>query len=82
MFKPIIVTVQEEIDCSADKAFALAMDLERAGVLARYGVQLIGAQIRAIDLAEDRLKFKEAMVAAGLAVPACTLPRRLRRRHL
>src|SRR5690349_15640898 len=43
----------------------LAMDLERAGVLLRYGVQLIGAQIRAIDLAEDRLKFKEAMVSVG-----------------
>ncbi len=47
----------------------LAMDLRRAGILDRYGVQLIGAQVEAIDLAEDRLKFKEAMLAAGLAVP-------------
>ena len=47
----------------------LAMDLQRAGVLDRYGVRLIGAQARAIELAEDRLKFKEAMIAAGLAVP-------------
>ncbi len=47
----------------------LAMDLHHAGVLDTYGVQLIGAQTRAIDLAEDRLKFKDAMLAAGLAVP-------------
>src|SRR5512136_2233573 len=47
----------------------LAMDLHRAGVLDKYGVKLIGAQVRAIDLAEDRLKFKDAMIAAGLAVP-------------
>jgi len=56
-------------------ALNLAMDLERAGTLARYGVQLIGAQIHAIDLAEDRLKFKEAMIAAGLAVPVSGLAR-------
>jgi carbamoyl-phosphate synthase large subunit len=47
----------------------LAMDLMRAGILDKYHVQLIGAQVDAIDLAEDRLKFKEAMLAAGLAVP-------------
>src|SRR5689334_16826158 len=48
----------------------LAMDLYRAGILEKYGVQLIGAQPQAIELAEDRLKFKEAMLGAGLAVPA------------
>ncbi len=47
----------------------LAMDLRRAGILEKYGVQLIGAQVEAIDLAEDRLKFKEAMINAGLVVP-------------
>ncbi|HEY4689065.1 MAG TPA: carbamoyl-phosphate synthase large subunit [Anaerolineae bacterium] len=51
----------------------LAMDLHRAGVLEKFGVQLIGAQTRAIDLAEDRLKFKEAMISAGLSVPASGL---------
>src|SRR3954470_3291705 len=56
-------------------ALNLAMDLEKAGTLARYGVKLIGAQTRAIDLAEDRLKFKEAMVGAGLAVPVSGLAR-------
>jgi carbamoyl-phosphate synthase large subunit len=54
-------------------ALNLAMELTRAGVLERYGVQLIGAQARAIELAEDRLKFKEAMMSAGLAVPASGL---------
>ncbi len=47
----------------------LAMDLWRAGVLEKYGVRLIGAQPRAIELAEDRLKFRDAMLAAGLGVP-------------
>jgi len=47
----------------------LAIDLRRAGVLEKHGVQLVGAQTQAIELAEDRLKFKEAMLAAGLAVP-------------
>jgi carbamoyl-phosphate synthase large subunit len=50
-------------------ALNLALDLMRAGTLAKYHVQLIGAQVAAIDLAEDRLKFKEAMLAAGLSVP-------------
>src|SRR5687768_2139857 len=53
----------------------LAMDLQRAGVLAQYGVKLIGAQTKAIDLAEDRLKFKEAMLAVGLPVPQSGLAR-------
>jgi carbamoyl-phosphate synthase large subunit len=53
----------------------LAMDLAHAGVLEQYGVRLIGAQTAAIELAEDRLKFKDAMIAAGLAVPASSLAR-------
>jgi carbamoyl-phosphate synthase large subunit len=53
----------------------LALDLAHAGVLDRYGVRLIGAQPDAIELAEDRLKFKQAVIAAGLAVPASGLAR-------
>jgi carbamoyl-phosphate synthase large subunit len=53
----------------------LAMELARSGVLDRYGVRLIGADVRAIEIAEDRLKFKEAMLAAGLRVPASGLAR-------
>ena len=37
----------------------LAMDLAHAGVLEQYGVQLIGVQTAAIELAEDRLKFED-----------------------
>jgi carbamoyl-phosphate synthase large subunit len=50
-------------------ALNLALDLMRAGILEKYNVQLIGAQVEAIDLAEDRLKFKDAMINAGLSVP-------------
>src|SRR5690606_15128370 len=48
-------------------ALNCAMDLYRNGVLNRHGVQLIGASPDAIDKAEDRQKFKEAMTRIGLA---------------
>jgi len=48
-------------------ALNCAMDLHRHGVLARYGVQLIGASPDAIAKAEDRSLFKEAMTRIGLA---------------
>lgn len=47
----------------------LSVQLAEAGILARHGVQLIGADLRAIRLAEDRSKFKQAMIAAGVPVP-------------
>ena len=47
-------------------ALNCALDLWRHGVLARYGVELIGAKPEAIDKAEDRLKFKDAMTRIGL----------------
>jgi len=47
----------------------MAMDLHRSGILARYGVTLIGASAEAIDLAEDRDLFKSAMLEIGLEVP-------------
>ncbi|MGQ9724237.1 MAG: carbamoyl-phosphate synthase large subunit [Tepidimonas sp.] len=47
-------------------ALNCALDLWRHGVLARYGVALIGASPEAIDKAEDRLKFKDAMTRIGL----------------
>ena len=48
-------------------ALNCALDLHRNGVLRKYGVELIGASPDAIDKAEDRLKFKEAMTRIGLA---------------
>ncbi|MBU6273073.1 MAG: carbamoyl-phosphate synthase large subunit [Betaproteobacteria bacterium] len=47
-------------------ALNCALDLHRQGVLARYGVELIGASPEAIDKAEDRSKFKDAMTRIGL----------------
>jgi carbamoyl-phosphate synthase large subunit len=50
-------------------ALNVAMALERSGVLARYGVELIGANERAIRIAEDRDEFAQAMRRIGLATP-------------
>lgn len=47
-------------------ALNCALDLVREGVLEKYGVELIGANAEAIDKAEDRLKFKDAMTSIGL----------------
>jgi len=47
-------------------ALNCALDLHRHGVLAKYGVEMIGANERAIEKAEDRLKFKDAMTSIGL----------------
>ena len=47
----------------------LAVELAETGILAKHGVQLIGADLRAIRLAEDRSKFKQAMIEAGVPVP-------------
>jgi len=62
-------------------ALNLAVDLDEAGVLKKYNVELIGASIPAIKVAEDRLKFKEAMRSIGVEVPeshhACSLEQAL-----
>jgi len=47
-------------------ALNCALDLEREGVLAKNGVEMIGATKEAIDKAEDREKFKKAMTEIGL----------------
>jgi carbamoyl-phosphate synthase large subunit len=49
-------------------ALNLAVELHEAGVLDRYGVELVGADVESIRRAEDRLAFRAAMEAAGLAV--------------
>ncbi len=50
-------------------ALNLSVELAEAGVLDRYGVELIGAKIDAIKKAEDRLLFKDAMRKIGLDTP-------------
>ena len=50
-------------------ALNLAIDLAEAGILEKYGVELIGAKIHSIKKAEDRLLFKDAMRKIGLDMP-------------
>ncbi len=50
-------------------ALNVAVELAKSGVLEEYGVELIGAKLPAIEKAEDRLLFKEAMNNIG--VPVC-----------
>src|SRR5438552_468813 len=50
-------------------ALNLAVQLAEEGVLDRHGVELIGASIDAIKVAEDRLLFRDAMKEIGVTVP-------------
>ena len=50
-------------------ALNLTVDLKEAGVVDKHGVELIGADIDAIQRAEDREKFKEAMEGVGIDIP-------------
>src|SRR5476649_1312607 len=54
-------------------ALNCALDLAREGILDRYGVEMIGAKKEAIDKAEDREKFKNAMAKIGLDSPRSAL---------
>src|SRR5213079_2230335 len=54
-------------------ALNLAVELSDGGVLDKYNVQLVGANIAAIKKAEDRLYFKDAMQRIGLDVPKSAL---------
>ncbi len=59
-------------------ALNLAVELADGGVLDKYNVSLIGAQISAIKKAEDRLFFKDAMQRIGLDVPKSALVNNLK----
>ena len=50
-------------------ALNTALAVDASGVLARYGVEMIGAKAEVIDKAEDRQKFRDAMDAIGLESP-------------
>ena len=56
-------------------ALNLAVALHEQGILAKYGVELIGAQIDAIKVGEDRLLFRDAMKEIGVDVPRSGLAR-------
>src|SRR6184192_235148 len=83
-----IIRVEREL--SGSKGFAIlptvggqtalnmAMELSDGGVLDKFDVQLIGAKIGAIKMAEDRLLFKDAMTRIGLDVPRSALVNNLK----
>jgi carbamoyl-phosphate synthase large subunit len=58
-------------------ALNLAVALHERGILAKYNVKLIGAQIDAIKVAEDRLLFRNAMTEIGIEVPKSGVARTL-----
>src|SRR6187551_1891554 len=58
-------------------ALNTAMDLVKHGVLEKYKVEMIGARADVIDKAEDRQKFKDAMVKIGVDVPQSGVARSL-----
>jgi carbamoyl-phosphate synthase large subunit len=59
----------------------LSVALAEAGVLERYGVELIGANLRSMKVAEDRELFKDAMTAVGLESPRSGVARSLEEAH-
>ncbi|ASJ72386.1 carbamoyl-phosphate synthase large subunit [Granulosicoccus antarcticus] len=54
-------------------ALNCALDLDREGVLKEHGVEMIGARPEAIDMAEDRDKFRMAMAEIGLDTPKAAI---------
>ncbi len=54
-------------------ALNTALSLDRAGILKKFGVEMIGARAEVIDKAEDRELFREAMNAIGLETPRSRL---------
>ncbi len=55
----------------------ISVELARAGVLDRYGVEMIGAKLRSVEVAEDRQLFKDAMTEIGLVSAQSRLVRGL-----
>src|SRR5207247_2425375 len=54
-----------------------AMELHQHGILKKFGVEMIGARAEVIEKAEDRQKFKDAMLKIGLDVPKSGVVRTL-----
>src|SRR5947207_715256 len=50
-------------------ALNIAVELSESGILDEYKVEMIGAKAKAVNMAEDRLLFKQAMSAIGLETP-------------
>src|SRR5690606_36160116 len=54
-------------------ALNLAVELERSGILAQYGIELIGTKLASIKKAEDREEFRDFMKKIGEPVPESTI---------
>jgi carbamoyl-phosphate synthase large subunit len=54
-------------------ALNLAVEMAEEGMLEEFGVELLGASLESIELAEDRQKFRAAMTEAGLDVPSSVI---------
>ena len=63
-------------------ALNCALDLNRHGVLEKYGVELIGANCEAIDKAEDRELFDRAMTSIGLETPRHCMAHNMNQAHV
>ncbi|WP_193075707.1 carbamoyl-phosphate synthase large subunit [Pseudomonas sp. FME51] len=62
-------------------ALNCALDLEKHGVLEKFGVEMIGANADAIDKAEDRSRFDQAMRAIGLECPRSGIAHNMAEAH-
>jgi carbamoyl-phosphate synthase large subunit len=62
-------------------ALNCALDLVREGVLEKFGVELIGASREAIDMAEDRGQFRDAMTEIGLSTPRASVVHSMEAAH-
>ncbi|MGH9813523.1 MAG: carbamoyl-phosphate synthase large subunit, partial [Candidatus Acidiferrales bacterium] len=62
-------------------ALNLAVELAESGILEKHGVELIGASLRAIKVAEDRLWFKDACARVGCECPRSQLVNNLKDGH-
>jgi carbamoyl-phosphate synthase large subunit len=62
-------------------ALNCALDLVREGVLEKFGVEMIGASREAIDMAEDRGQFRDAMTEIGLSTPRASVVHSMEAAH-
>jgi carbamoyl-phosphate synthase large subunit len=60
-------------DLGGQTGLNLASELSKAGILAKYGVRVIGVNLDAIERGEDRMVFKETMKSLGIEVPKSEL---------
>ena len=60
-------------------ALNVSMELAKSGILKKNNVKMIGANPQAIELAEDRQKFKDAMREIGLKCPESVIVEELKK---